>query len=453
MIKRILAILLCCCLVSFAETVTIKKASQLIEWFNTHSGDDTSQVVIELADDLNFQKAGLKYPLGFSQGSCNPFSGSFKGREHRIKKLVMDNKHDSTYSSAGLFCGLKGAIVDDLIIDSSCIFTGVSAGALSVTITGENTVSLLNVENEAIINGDHGVGGLIGFVDNKVGGKVSFERCKNTGIVTASENDAGGLIGHVKNCKSTSVEFHNVTNDGIINGAQVAGGLIGFFKNNDDVKVSVNKSINEKIIKGKNYAGGLLGYVERATENNEYMVYMTNNIIKGIVQGTNMACGFFCSVDSESDSPFSCVFNSINSGVTSGSNAYGFAPYVTQGSNDVSLGKVNGTHYSASFWKSAKAIDTIVTTKELCKNCDGAVWAVKKADGSYDVMGTKMHVHDMLNWNVMNGQAWKWVSFWNSKLGFQEDDDGDTNFGNSLTISFTAISFVFLVMIHGVFSQ
>ncbi len=451
MIKRIVAILLCCGLVSFAETVTIKKASQLIEWFNTHSGD-TSQVVLELAADLDFHKASLKYPLGVSQGSCNPFSGSFKGREHRIKRLVMDNKNDNMYSSAGLFCGLKGAIVDDLIIENTCTFTGVSAGALSVTITGENTVSLLNVENKAQVYGDHGVGGLIGFADNKTGGKILFERCKNTGVVTATENDAGGLIGHVENCQSTEVEFQNTTNNGVINGALVAGGLVGFLKNNDDVRVPVNKSVNENGINGKNYAGGFLGYVERATESNQWMVFMTNNINKGVVKGTSMACGFFCSVDSESDAPFSNVYNNINYGAISGSDAYGFAPHVTGSANDVNLGTVSGTHYSASFWKTAKSYDTIVTTEELCKNWDGAVWAVKKSDGTYDVTRTKMHVHDMLNWNVIKEQNWKLLSFWNSKLEFQEGN-GNLNLGHSLVVSFTAISLVFMVMIHGVFSQ
>ena len=450
MLKKIVAILLCCCIVSLAETVQIDSASQLIEWFNTHS--DTSQVTIELTADIDFKKSGLKYPLGVSQGSCNPFSGSLKGREHKIKGLVMNNKNDNTCSSAGLFCGLKGAIVDDLVIDKSCKFTGVSAGALSVTITGSGTVNILNVENNAEVNGELSVGGLIGYVDNKVNEKVILEKCRNTGGVTASGNDAGGLIGHVENSKSTQVIIQNSYNIGVIKGAQVTGGFVGFFRNNDALTILLNKSINDNTVEGKDHTGGFLGYVERATEGNVMMVTMTNNINKGHVKGTNMACGFFCSIDSQSDAPNSFIANNINHGEVSGSDAYGFAPTVTGAFNDANLGKVSGTHYSASFWKQAKGIDTIVTMEEICQNCDGAVWAVKNENGAYDVTKTRMHVYDMLNWNVVRDQKWKVLSFWNSKLELQ-GMEGNLNFAHSLAVSFTAVAFVFLVMIQGLFSQ
>lgn len=447
MIKRTVAIILCYCLVSFAETVTINSASQLIEWFNTHSGE-TSQVVLELAADIDFHKSGLKYPLGVSQGSCNPFSGSFKGREHTIKRLVMNNKNDNTYSSAGLFCGLKGAIVDDLVIDESCKFTGSSAGALSVKITGENTVSLLNIQNKAQVNGEHGVGGLIGVVDKKVSGKILLQRCKNTGSVTAKENDAGGFIGHIENSK-TDVEFQNTTNTGVINGAQIAGGYVGFIKNNDILRITVNDSVNLNNVEGKNYASAFLGYAEEALTGRQ-TITISNNVNKGAVKGTEMACGFFCS--DESDTSFSEVYNNINYGEVSGSIAYGFAPAVTNAENDVNLGIINGIDYSASFWKTVQEFNTIVTTQELCKNCDGAVWMTKNADGIYDVVRTKMHVYDMLNWNVVREQRWKLILFWNSKLEFKETDDY-LNIGHSLTVTFSAISLVFLMMVHGVFSQ
>lgn len=450
MLKRIVAILLCCCIVSNAETVQIGSAPQLIEWFNTHS--DTSQVTIELTADLDFKKTGLNYPLGVSQGSCHAFSGSFKGREHKIKGLVMNNKNDNTYSSAGLFCELKGAIIDDLVIDKSCKFTGVSAGALSVKITGSGTVNILNVENNAEVNGEHSVGGLIGYVDNKVNEKVILERCRNTGTVTTSGNDAGGLIGHVENSQSTQVIIQNSYNTGVIKGAQVAGGFVGFFRNNDAVTIFVNKSINENTVEGNDHAGGFLGYVERATEGNVLTVDMGNNINRGNVKGTNMACGFFCSVDSQSDAPNSDVSNNINHGEISGSDAYGFAPIVTEGVNDVNLGKVSGTHYSASFWKQAKGINTIVTMEEICQNCDGAVWAVKNADGTYNVTKTRMQIHDLLNWNIVRDLNWLSYSFWNSKLELQ-GMEGNLNFAHSLAVSFTAIAIVFLVMIQGFFSH
>ena len=450
MLTKTVVFLLCCCLVSFAGPVKVKTASELIEWFNTHSGD-TSKVIIELTADLDFTNAGLKYPLGFSQGSCTPFSGSLKGREHRIKGLVMDNKNDNTYSSAGLFCALEQANIDDLIIDESCKFTGVSAGALSVMVTNGGNENLINVENKAQVNGDHGVGGFFGFVNRTLGALI-FERCKNTGSVTATENTAGGFIGYVENSTGTVYFFRNTTNSGVINGAQIAGGFVGFLKNNQHISVIVNKSINENTIEGKNYASGFLGYVEMATFKEDFMVFMNNSINKGAVKGRGMACGFFCSVDSESDAPNATINNNVNSGGISGYDAFGFAPSVTEGYNDVSIGTVTGTHFSASFWRTAQEFDTMITTESVCKNCAGAIWAVKNADGTYDVAGTKMHVHDMLNWNVALVRRWKQWLFWNSQLEFQETT-GNLNDGHSLAVSFTALSLVFLMMIQGVFSQ
>ena len=449
MLKRIVAIILCCCAVSLAETVQIGSASQLIEWFNTHS--DTSQVTIELTADIDFSNKGLKYPLGVSQDSCNPFSGSLKGREHKIKGLVMDNKNDNTYSSAGLFCELKGAEIEDLIIDVSCKFTGVSAGALSVKVTGDNTVNLLNVGNNAEVNGEHGVGGLVGYVDNKVNEIVNFSGCWNTGNVIASGNDAGGLIGHVENSKSMLFSIWNSSNLGAVKGAQVAGGFVGFFKNNKKVAVTVYKGINENTVEGKDHAGGFLGYVEKTKKEQSKMIVMKNNINKGNVKGTNVACGFFCSIDSESDAPKSDVSNNINHGDVSGSDAYGFAPIVTEGVNDVNLGKVSGTHYSASFWKRAKTNDTIVTMKEICQNCDGAVWSEKNVDGSYNVTKTRMQIHDMLNWNVVRDQKWKYYSSWDSQLELRLTE-GYMSFAHSLAVSFTAIAIVFMVIIQEFFS-
>ena len=104
---------------------------------------------IEVTADLDF--SGRTLPLGASGGSCVSFSGEFHGNGHSIKNLKLNG--------AGLFCSLKDAVVEGLVIDSSCSFTGNYAGALSVSLDGSLTVK--NTTNNAEVSGSWRIGGFI----------------------------------------------------------------------------------------------------------------------------------------------------------------------------------------------------------------------------------------------------------------------------------------------------
>ena len=142
-------------------------ADQLINLFKNAAGN-TLDEDIELLDDLDFSHASLTLPLGASSnGTCVPFSGKLQGNGHSIHGVVMKNQDSQGYNHAGLFCSLKDATVENLVIDSSCSFNGSSAGALCVSVKGSLVVR--NATSKAKVNGRGITGGFVGC--------VRLERC------------------------------------------------------------------------------------------------------------------------------------------------------------------------------------------------------------------------------------------------------------------------------------
>ena len=85
---------------------------------------------------------------------------------------------------------MKGATVENLVIDSSCSFTGYFfAGALSVSLTGSLTAT--NVTNKAAVSGNEGAGGFVGRIEglNQIT-DVKFKDCVNDGSITGIESKA-----------------------------------------------------------------------------------------------------------------------------------------------------------------------------------------------------------------------------------------------------------------------
>ena len=139
--------------VSLCYCASVGTADDLISLFNKATGN-TLKTDIEVNADLDFSDSSLTLPLGaFSNGTCMAYSGEFHGNGHSVKGLTMNNTNNVGYKYAGLFCGLKDAIIENLLIDSSCSFIGNWAGALSVSVKGSLTVR--NTTNKAVINGSY----------------------------------------------------------------------------------------------------------------------------------------------------------------------------------------------------------------------------------------------------------------------------------------------------------
>ena len=107
-----------------ADHVHVDSAEKLIRLFE-EAGGKPLETHIEVTADLDFSFHTL--PLGaFSNGTCVSFSGVFQGNGHSIKGLKMNNTKNEGYNNSGLFCSLKDATVENLVIDSSCSFIGQS---------------------------------------------------------------------------------------------------------------------------------------------------------------------------------------------------------------------------------------------------------------------------------------------------------------------------------------
>lgn len=134
-----------------SATVSVRTADDLIQLFATTK--DSVKDDIELLSDLDFSKANLTLPLGSQpNNTCIPFSGALHGHGHAIKNLVMNNRYGNLFNgSAGLFCQVKDALVENLRIDGSCSFQGSPVGTLGVAALG--TFTARNVKHSTSLWG------------------------------------------------------------------------------------------------------------------------------------------------------------------------------------------------------------------------------------------------------------------------------------------------------------
>lgn len=182
-------------LVQHLHAIPITTAKDLIDVFSLASGN-IALFDIELYDDIDFSHIKLTHPLGAQRnGVCVHYGGTLQGNHHVIKGLVMNNTNKNEYKNAGLFCGFTMASIENLVIDSSCLFVGEIAGALGVTTTGSLTV--IDCTNKANVSGVGNVGGFIGSMSNMKKSLVSFDGCSNEGIVSGTHGMIGGFIGSV----------------------------------------------------------------------------------------------------------------------------------------------------------------------------------------------------------------------------------------------------------------
>lgn len=209
---------------------------------------------IELTADLVFSQDA--FPLGLSHEGCTLFTGVLHGNGHSIK--CHETASSGQKTEGGLFCGLKDATIVDLLIDSSCSFTGPNVGALTNNTSG--SLTLTRVTNMADITGRLNVGGLVGWITKgSEDSFISLNQCGNKGYVKSSCR-SGGLIGCVTTNENMPITISECTNNGTVDGVSDSGGLIGSFYNNNNVTVSFVNSTNTGGVSNKNKdIGGFVG--------------------------------------------------------------------------------------------------------------------------------------------------------------------------------------------------
>ena len=248
-------------------------------------------VDIDVKADLDFSQANLILPLGaHSSGTCVSYNGVLHGNGHVVSGVSMSNKDKyPAYSHAGLFCSLRDAVVENLVIDSSCIFVGSHAGSLCVSVRG--SLKVVNVTNKAYVKGRSSVGGFVGEARDLVKDVLlSFEKCVNDGKVTGDDS-VGGFFGYVFNSTNSRIAISNSINNGIIASNNYgAGGFFGYVSLNSGVNLEISRSTNNGIVTCTGQVGGLVGLVGHDNKSGTTMsIHLCTN--KGRVTGDGTVGG------------------------------------------------------------------------------------------------------------------------------------------------------------------
>ena len=377
------AAVLGCALMANAERVEISSAQELIDQFENEENALKTEVV--LLDDLDFSQSGRTLPLGVSSnGTCIAFSGVLKANGHSIKNFVVGDTVDDKSKKAGLFCALKDATVENLVIDSSCSFTGYFAGGLSVSVNG--SLIATNVRSKASVNGNTRTGGFVGSIDSAQGemrfegcafegnviGKqdiggffgyfygnenmtIIISNCTSNGTVTGAGLYLGGFIGSVFVSKNLTMIIDNCTNDGTVTAIRRdASGFIGCIATNERIALVLTNSVNNGNVSAQISSGSAAGFIADMFQFSEMNMTLSNLTNNGNITGTEYVGGLYGILRTRNSSALT-VSNCVNNGVIYGTQSVGGfigelnEINVKSFSNCTNNGKVIGTQHVGGF--------------------------------------------------------------------------------------------------------
>lgn len=208
-----LSLLVTFILTAFAtgNPITIHNVDEFVKFAQTaNNGTSYRGVTIFLYSDLDLTNVQIS-PIG-NQPSVR-FSCIFNGQGHTISNLKIES---SGY--AGLFGITNDATIANIVLDSTCSFSGINgfigsiAGyfyAPSASSKIFNSVNMASVTYSGASNFDISIGGIAGYITDG-DGVPTTRNCANFGTVTffgsvSAESQMGGIVGaagggFVQNC-------------------------------------------------------------------------------------------------------------------------------------------------------------------------------------------------------------------------------------------------------------
>ena len=185
----------------------IGTASEL-EWFAEQVNSGTTTINALLTADIT---CNAETSYGTIGNSSKPYKGTFDGGGHRI---INRNVNTGTNNGAGFFGYLNGgALIKNLILDSSCSFTGNHVvGAFAGAMTGGGTVVFENCVNEAPVTATASNGASAAFVGASQGttaAAIKVTNSANTGTITCGENGRATVFCSYSNSGSTFINCYN----------------------------------------------------------------------------------------------------------------------------------------------------------------------------------------------------------------------------------------------------
>ena len=176
-----------------------------------------------------------------------------------------------------------------------------------------------------------------------------------------------------------------------------------------------NCTNNEKV-SGTDFVGGVVSSIEMYTDSESTSFGIINSANKGNVSAENrMACGMLCLNLRYAQNPNTSVLNSINKGsVNATTSVYGITNIITKARNVVSMGEVNASSDSFTFWKSSSNADLFFGIDGKCINCtDGTTLFMQNTKTGFYEVESGEHVHDLLNTEV---EKQNYGMFWTEEL-------------------------------------
>ena len=260
------------------------------------------------------------------------------------------------------------------------------------------------------------MGGFVGENTENENMTITISNCTNNGICTGESGYVGGFVGSYAS-DDVTINISTFVNNGLITGNDYLGGFFGFVRYTN-TNITISNSMNTgKITGNKGYVGGFIGDMSTPSESTLNPFVIINSVNKGNVSAEYFACGMFCVNPRYAQNLNTTVLNSINKGcVKATTSAYGITNIITKASNVVSMGEVNASSGSFTFWSSDDGVEKLYGLAGKCINCYNSnikLFEHNTSTGFYEVVESGEHVHDLLNAEV---EKQNYGMFWTEEL-------------------------------------
>ena len=196
----------------------------------------------ELTVDID--AAGQKFePIG---DSVHIFHGTFDGKGHTIKNLVID---EPTRDFTGMFGYMESGIIENLTLENAKVVGSWVVGALIGEARDVVVRHVVSLNGDVV--GEHSVGGLVGSLFS-----CNMDFVGTTGKVKGTEN-VGGIVGYMKGGSTINDAF----SVNVIKGFESVGGAIGYsYGYSYGGEANVYRVYSASMLKTPKFAaGGIIG--------------------------------------------------------------------------------------------------------------------------------------------------------------------------------------------------
>ena len=239
--------------------------------------------------DIDLSSYDNWIPVGLNPDS--PFNGIYNGGNYLIDNLNIEE--NTGFYSAGLF----GSVNNGNVIISNIKMRNVNVdindsdhnsmliGDMGLTLTGETTLSIINIDIEGNVSGSGISSGLVGFIGKGTIGTIKDITIK--GNILSTDSSAGGIIGEAYTNIDT---IENILIEGNVSGIKHSGGLIGFiYKVSNTIgtikDITIKGDISNTDSSAGFTAGGIIGEAHINIDTIE------NILIEGNVSGGGSSGG------------------------------------------------------------------------------------------------------------------------------------------------------------------